>query len=87
MFLVCIKEGYMKKKIRKFYNSLKNFVKYNKQFCSYIILSFLCTFYLRIYTTKAFWFSSFVVDLAAILIIGAFGFFYKPQKQFKYFFT
>lgn len=77
----------MKKKICKFYNSFINFVKYNKQFCSYVILSFLCTFYLRIYTTKAFWFSSFVVDLAAILIIGAFGFFYKPQKQFKYFFS
>ena len=76
----------MKKKVMKFYNSIVNFVKYNRQFCSYVLLSFLCTLYVRIYTTGSVWISASIIDLASILIIGAFGFFYKPQKQFTYFF-
>ena len=77
----------MKKKISKFYSSFIDFVKYNRQFCSYVVLSFLCTLYIRIYTTGSIWISASVIDLASILIIGSFGFFYKPQKQFNYYFV
>ena len=78
----------MKKKVDNIKKNLVNFVKYNRQFCSYVVLSLLCCFFIRYFTVgEVFNLQPLFIDLAFIFIIGSFGFFYKPQKQFKYYIT
>jgi lipoteichoic acid synthase len=76
----------MKKKIINIYKSFAKFIKYNKQFFSYVVLSLLCCILLRYYTIgNPTDIKPFLFELACILLIGSFGFFYKPQKQFGYY--
>src|SRR5574344_1264657 len=78
----------MKNKLNKRFKAFLNFLQYNKQFCAYVILSLLCCIFLRFYTIgNPTDIKPFLFDLAMSLIIGAFCFFYKPQKQFTYLFT
>lgn len=69
----------------------KNIIEYiitNRLFISYVILSFLGTMFVRKYTIGTFWsFKTLIVDLGLILIIGAFGYLFKPKNQFKYYFV
>lgn len=77
----------MKKKISNLKHKIINFFKYNKQFCSYVILSLIICSLMKYNTIgQIFAPQSFFLDLALILVLGSFGFFYKPQKQFKYYF-
>ncbi|MDD4706431.1 MAG: LTA synthase family protein [Bacilli bacterium] len=77
----------MKKKITNIKKRIINFFKYNKQFCSYVILSLLICSLMKYYTIdQIFAWQSFFLDFALIIVLGSFGFFYKPQKQFTYYF-
>lgn len=77
----------MQEKIKSFIDSLINFFKYNRQFCSYVVLSLLCCILIRFYTLGGINnLQPLFIDLAFILTLGSFGFFYKPQKQFSYYF-
>ena len=78
------KGKFMKKYLLKIYNSFINYIKYNKQFCSYIILSCLCGLLLRINTSGNISFNPFVYDLATSILIGSFAYKFKPKKQFNY---
>ncbi len=76
----------MKLKLKKIINSPINFIKYNRQFCSYVVLSLLCCIIIRFYTLGGiFDLQPLFIDLALILTFGSFGFFYKPQKQFTFY--
>ena len=75
----------MKEKLNSIQKKIINFIKYNKQFCSYVVLSLLCCTLAQYNTLGQFSFQSFFMNLALILVLGAFGFFYKPQKQFIYY--
>ncbi|MDD2505570.1 MAG: LTA synthase family protein [Bacilli bacterium] len=74
---------------QKLVNLLKlpiNFIKYNRQFCSYVVLSLLCCILLRYYTLGGINnLQPLFIDLGFILTFGSFGFFYKPQKQFTFY--
>ncbi len=63
-----------------------SFLKYNKQFCSFVVLSLISCLCLRGLTIGN-WFSFLPLffDLGVILIIGSFAYFIKPTHQFKYF--
>jgi len=64
------------------------FVKYNRQFISYVILSLMCMTGVRLYTIGGFFeLQPFFIDLGFILLLGSFCFFYRPQKQFVYLFV
>ncbi len=76
----------MKKKIINFKNKLFEFFKYNRQFTAYVILSLMCCSLVKFVTVGNIEWQSFFFDLSLILVIGSFGFFYKPQKQFNYYF-
>ncbi len=77
----------MQEKIKSFIDSLIHFFKYNRQFCSYVVLSLLCCILIRFYTLGGINnLQPLFIDLAFILTLGSFGFFYKPQKQFTYYF-
>ena len=82
----------MKKKISKFLKKTrKNIAKYlstNRLFLTYVIYGLIMTVILRKVTIGNLWdYKPFICDLAFLIIIGSFGYFFKPQKQFKYYFT
>lgn len=78
----------IKKAINKIGKSFISFIKYNRQYCSYVVLSLMCCLVIRFYTIGGIQrFQPFLIDLGFIITLGSFGFFYKPQKQFGYYLT
>ena len=81
----------MKKKIvRVLKRTRKKVSKYlstNRLYLSFVVLAMIETILLRHYTIgNAFAFEPFICDLALLILIGAFGYFVKPKKQFNYYF-
>ncbi len=77
----------MKEYIKKVFNIISHFIKYNKQFCSFIILSMGCSIFLRIYTSGNTSIGPFVYDLSIAVILGSFCYLLRPKKQFYYLFV
>ena len=65
-----------------------SYMKTNILFLSFVVTSVLNATLLRYLTVKNY-FDVFPIlaDLAVVVIIGAFGYFFKPKNQFKYFTT
>ncbi len=75
----------MKNKFIKYIQSLKNFIRYNKQFCSYVILSILCAIFLRMTTVgNIFSLKPLLFEISMPIIIGSFAYLNKPKNQFGY---
>lgn len=82
----------MKKKIVNFFKKLrKKVAKYmstNRLYITFIAFTMIETVLLRNFTIKnVFDYKPFICDLALLIIIGSFGYFVKPKKQFTYYFT
>lgn len=82
----------MKKWFKKIKNKLdfdyKKYFKTNVLFTAFVVSSVINATLLRFLTVKNFFdFRPIIADLAIVLIIGAFGYFFKPKHQFKYFLT
>ncbi len=80
------------KKVKNFWNKFRSSsVSYfftNRLFLSYVLLSLFSCWFLRLVTIGRFWtFKPFVTDIGAIIILGSFGYFIKPNKQYHYFMT
>jgi len=72
----------------KFHFNYKQYFKTNILFMTFVISSVINASLLRFLTVKNFFdFRPIIADLAITLLIGAFGYFFKPKHQFKYFFT
>ena len=59
----------MKKYIVKFYKSFIKFIKHNKQFCSYVILSIICGLLLRYFTSGNLTINPLIYDESKKIII------------------
>lgn len=86
-----LKKSFTKEGIKKNYNDIKvsskKYISTNVLFCSYIIISlFLSTFLRTVTVGGLFEFRPFLSDLSIILLVGSFGYFLKPKKQFLYYF-
>lgn len=67
-------------------NNIKTYVSHSKLFLTYIIFSILMTLLVRQITLgNIFDYEPLICDLAIIVIMGAFAYFFKPKNQFKYF--
>ncbi len=82
----------MKEQIQKLFKTIKkNIVEYiitNRLFLSYLLISIIGTVLVRNFTIgNAFNYKPFLTDLGLILLIGSFGYLFKPRNQFKYYFT
>ena len=80
----------MKVKTVNFFKKLrKNIGKYlssNRLFLSYVVFAMIEVSLLRKYTLGiAFDLRPFACDLGLIILIGSFGYFFKPKKQFIYY--
>ena len=72
-------------------NIVKNIKKYastNILFLSYVVISLLIGFLLRLGTIGTpLYFKAFLSDFMVVLLTGAFGYLFKPKYQFTYFFV
>ena len=86
------KKGFMKKKVsnnmyKKIKKSLIEYIISNRLFMSYVLISIISMVLVRKNTVGIFKSPfPFLTDLGIILVVGAIGYFIKPQKQYKYFF-
>src|SRR5574344_259342 len=87
-------KGNIIKSFKKLYKSfIKLFKKYtstNVLFLSFVIISIILEMSLRLATVGSgyvFTLKPFLSDLMILLLIGAFGYLFKPKYQFVYFFT
>ncbi len=72
------------KRVRK---NLSRYLSTNRLFLTFIIFSLLNTVLLRFFTIhNTLDYKPLICDLALIVIIGSFGYFVKPKKQFNYYF-
>ena len=87
-FITTLKNVDYRKLWRKFKNNAKNFVKYNRQFLSYTILTLISCTLVRIFTLGGLgdWRGIFF-DFSVIIILGSFAYLLKPRRQFAYFLT
>ena len=77
----------IKKIFKKIINSIKRYASTNILFLSYLIISILIGFLLRVCTVGTpIYFKAFLSDFMISLLIGAFGYLFKPKYQFTYFF-
>ena len=81
----------MQKKLTTFFKRLrKNFSKYlstNRLYLFFVLFALMDTIILRANTvSNANDYKPLICDLALIVIIGSFGYFIKPKKQFNYYF-
>ena len=83
-----IKEFNLKKFLKDFKKLSHSYLKTNVLFTTFVITSVINGCLLRFFTVKNYFaIKPILADLAIVLIIGAFGYFIKPKKQFRYFFT
>lgn len=67
---------------------INNYCKTNILFLTFVITSILCEIFLRFFSVKNhFEIKPILADIAVVLIIGSFGYFFKPKHRFKYYFT
>ncbi len=71
--------------MKKILHNTIHFIKYNRVFLSYVIISLVSCKLLRLLTIEdGINIKAFLFDLAIILIAGSFGYLFKPKNQFKY---
>ena len=75
----------MKKNINNTFKSFYYFIKYNKQFCVFVLLFLFCELFLR-FTTVGNFFSikPLFFEVSMPILIGSFTFLNKPKNQFGY---
>lgn len=72
----------------KFYKKIVYFFKNNVLFSAFVISSLINGILLRFFTVKNYTnISSILADLAFILFVGSFGYFFKPKYRFRYYIT
>lgn len=76
------------KTLKNFYSIILKYTENNILFLSYIIISLLLGFFLRIFTFGLpIYFKSFIGDFLVVLLLGSFGCLFKFNKQFNYYFS
>jgi len=84
------KISFGKKNVKKFINyAYKNtlkYIKYNRCFLSFVVLSLLSVTFLRCITVGNFiGFKALLFDLSIILFFGSFGYLFQPKNQYAYY--
>ena len=83
-----IKNVDIKKIYKNIVKGIKKYASTNILFLSYMVISLLIGFILRITTVGTpIYFKAFLSDFMVALFIGAFGYLFKPKYQFSYFFV
>ncbi|MCI9586293.1 MAG: LTA synthase family protein [Bacilli bacterium] len=71
--------------LKKFVKGLRNYVKHNALFITFVLTTLLEACFLRFFTVKNYTaISPILADFAVILLVGSFAYFFKPKNRFKY---
>ena len=71
--------------LKKFAKGLHNYLKHNALFITFVLTTLLEACFLRFFTVKNYVaISPILADLAVILLVGSFAYFFKPKNRFKY---
>ncbi len=74
--------------IKKIVSFIKQYLKTNILFITFVISSVINSCILRFVTVKNYFdIRPVIADLALVVIVGAFGYFLKPKHQFRYYIT
>lgn len=77
----------LKETFLKIIKGTKKYCRENILFLTFVITSILNEFLLRAFSVKNYFeLKPLIADLAIILIVGSFGYFFKPKNRFKYYF-
>lgn len=81
----------MKRKIINFFKKtrkkISKYLSTNRLFLTFVLFSLIETIIIRNYTIRnVFDYKPLICDFALLIIIGGFGYFIKPKKQFNYYF-
>lgn len=80
------KRRFKMKKLKGLYKKVYSYVIINRLFLSYVLIAFLGCICLKTYTVgNGLGIRSFVVEFGLVLILGSFGYLFKPKNQYKYF--
>lgn len=78
----------MKDRFKKIISKLSIYLRTNKLFFVFVLTSVGNATLLRFLTVQNYFeIKPLLADTGAVLLIGAFGYFFKPKNQFKYYFT
>ena len=78
----------MKEKFKTIMSKIGLYMKTNKLFFVFVLTSVGNATLLRFLTVQNYFeIKPLLADIGAVLLIGAFGYFFKPKNQFKYYFT
>ena len=78
----------MKKILLNVIKKIEEYCKENILFLVFVVTSILNEFLLRAFSVKNYFeIKPLIADLAIILIISSFGYFFKPKNRFKYYFA
>lgn len=78
----------MQEKIKVIMSKILLYLKTNKLFFVFVLTSVGNATLLRFFTVKNYFeLKPLLADIGAVLLIGAFGYFFKPKNQFKYYFA
>ena len=78
----------MKDRFKKIISKFSIYLKTNKLFFVFVLTSVGNATLLRFLTVQNYFeIKPLLADTGAVLLIGAFGYFFKPKNQFKYYFT
>lgn len=78
----------MKEKLKSIISKIGLYLKTNKLFFVFVLTSVGNATLLRFLTVQNYFeIKPLLADIGAVLLIGAFGYFFKPKNQFKYYFT
>lgn len=82
-----IKKFNFKEFIKNFKGNFNKYISTNILFLSYAFLTLIVEIIVRSVTVGGFSFKPIIADLIVIIIIGSFGYLFKPKYQFRYFFA
>lgn len=78
----------MKEKFKSIISKIGLYLKTNKLFFVFVLTSVGNATLLRFLTVQNYFeIKPLLADIGAVLLIGAFGYFFKPKNQFKYYFA
>lgn len=78
----------MKEKFKSIISKIGLYLKTNKLFFVFVLTSVGNATLLRFLTVQNYFeIKPLLADIGAVLLIGSFGYFFKPKNQFKYYFT
>ncbi len=79
-----IKSINIKDALKYAWNEFKDFIYYNRQYLSFVLLSCISYLLCMLITMNKFYFGAYFFDVAIVILLGSLGYAFKVKRQFIY---